>query len=49
MRYTDLDYGDNTSFFGNLLFEVSDNIGINLGGDFGGDLSTYSLGLRYSF
>ena len=49
VRYTDLDYGDNTSLFGNLLFELSDNLGVNLGGDFGDELSTYSLGLRYSF
>lgn len=49
VRYTDLDYGDNTSLFGNMLFELSDNLGINVGGDFGDDISTYSLGLRYSF
>jgi len=49
VRYTDLDYGDSTSVFGNFLFEVSDNLGINLGGDFGDDVNTYSLGLRYSF
>lgn len=49
VRYTDLDYGDNTSLFGNLLFELSDNLGVNLGGDFGSDINTYSLGLRYSF
>ena len=49
VRYTDLDYGDNTSLFGNLLFELSDNLGVNLGGDIGDELSTYSLGLRYSF
>tara|TARA_R110001592_G_scaffold64032_3_gene196612 strand:+ start:821 stop:1534 length:714 start_codon:yes stop_codon:yes gene_type:complete len=49
VRYTDLDYGDNTSLFGNVLFELSDNLGVNLGGDFGDEISTYSLGLRYSF
>lgn len=49
VRYTDLDYGDSTSVFGNLLFEVSDNVGINLGGEFGDDVNIYSLGLRYSF
>lgn len=49
VRYTDLDYGDNTSLFGDLMFELSDNLGINLGGDFGDKITTYSLGLRYSF
>lgn len=49
IRYTDLDYGDNTSLFGNLMYEFSENLAINLGGDFGDDLSSYSLGLRYSF
>lgn len=49
VRYTDLDYGDNTSLFGNLMFEFSENLGVNLGGDFGDELDTYSLGLRYSF
>lgn len=48
-RYTDLDSGDDISLFGNLLFEINDNFGINLGGDFGDNISTYSLGLRYSF
>ncbi len=49
VRYTDLDYGDSTSVFGNFLFEISDNLGVNLGGNFGDDVNTYSLGLRYSF
>ncbi len=48
-RYTDLDQGDDVSLFGNALFEISENLGINVSGDFGDESSTYMAGLRYSF
>jgi|GEM_PF-715081 len=49
VRYTDLDQGDDFSVFGNALFEITENIGINISGDFGGEISTYMAGVRYSF
>lgn len=49
LRYTDLDTGDDVSFYGNLLFEISPNFGINLSGDFGDELRTYAAGLRYTY
>lgn len=49
VRYTDLDTGDDLSAFGNLLFEIKPNLGINIAADFGDNLSTYKAGVRYSF
>jgi opacity protein-like surface antigen len=48
VRYTDLDSGDDVSAFGNVLFEINQNIGINLSASFGDKLSSYGLGFRYS-
>lgn len=49
LRYTDLDSGDDFSVFANALFELNQNMGINLSADFGDDVSTYALGFRYSW
>jgi len=49
VRYVDVDSGDNTSVFGNLLFEMTQNFGINAEVDIGDNVNTYELGLRYSF
>lgn len=48
IRYTDLDMGDDFSVFGNALFEINQNFGINLTANIGDNLSSYGLGLRYS-
>lgn len=49
LRYTDLDSGDDFSVFANALFELNQNMGINLSADFGDEISTYALGFRYSW
>lgn len=49
VRYTDIQDADDFSFIGNLLFELSPSWGINLGVDAGDDISTWVLGVRYSF
>ena len=49
IRYTNLDYGDDFSLFGSALFEITENFGINVSGDFGSEISTYMAGIRYSF
>lgn len=49
LRYTDVDAGDDVSAFGNALFEINPNMGINLAATAGDNLSTYELGFRYSF
>jgi hypothetical protein len=48
-RYTDLDSGDDLSFFGNALIEFNENLGLNLDADFFDDVTTYAVGLRFSF
>jgi opacity protein-like surface antigen len=48
IRYTDLDSGDDFSVFGNALFEINQNMGINLTASIGDNLSSYGLGFRYS-
>lgn len=48
LRYTDLDSGDDFGVFGNLLFEINPNMGVNVAVDFGDMVSFYSLGLRLS-
>ena len=49
IRYTDLDQGDDVSAFGNLLFEINPNFGINIAADFGDNVSLYKAGVRFSF
>ncbi|HEY7773246.1 MAG TPA: hypothetical protein VIC26_08685 [Marinagarivorans sp.] len=49
LRYTDVDAGDDVSAFGNALFEINPNMGINLLATAGDNLSTYELAFRYSF
>lgn len=49
IRYTDMDWNDDVSFYGNLLFEVSPNFGVNLSGDFGDEIIYYGAGLRYTY
>lgn len=48
VRYTDLDSGDDVSVFGNAMFEINQNMGVNLTASFGDNLSSYGLGFRYS-
>lgn len=48
LRYTDLDTGDDFSAFGNALFEINQNFGINLAANVGDNLTSYQLGLRYT-
>lgn len=47
-RYTDIEQVDNFSLIGNLLFEISPSIGINLGLDAGDELTTWVVGARFS-
>lgn len=49
IRYTELDVGDSFSVFGNALWEITPNFGLNLAADFGDDVSEYSLGARLAF
>lgn len=47
--YIDLDDTDSFSVLGNLLFELSPSWGINAAANVGDEVSTYSIGVRYSF
>lgn len=49
LRYTYMESEDDFSIFANLLFEINQNFGINASADFGDNMSSYGLGLRYSF
>lgn len=49
VRYTYMESEDDFSVFANLLFEINENIGINASADFGDRMSSYGVGLRYSF
>lgn len=48
-RYTEIENLDGLSLIGNLMYEFSPNLGINLSVDAGDDLMTWGLGARYSF
>lgn len=47
VRYLDIEDTDNTSLVANLMFELSENWGINAEIDAGDDLSTFMLGVRW--
>jgi hypothetical protein len=49
LRYTDIGELENFSVIGNALFEVNSNWGINVAADIGDELTTYGVGVRYSF
>lgn len=49
LRYTDIEDIDNVSVIGEALFELTPSWGISLEADVGDELSTYLLGLRYTF
>jgi hypothetical protein len=49
VRYTDIETADNFSVIGNALFEITPRFGINVEADVGDDVSTYMVGLRYTF
>jgi outer membrane receptor protein involved in Fe transport len=48
LRYTDVQNIDSTTVIGSLLFELSDNWGLDLGVDVGDELSSYRLGVRFA-
>ena len=48
LRYTNLDSGDDVSAFGNLLFELSQNFGINATANVGDNVTSYEVGVRFS-
>lgn len=48
LRYLDVQNIDTSTVFGSLMFELSDNWGIDLGVDAGDEISTYRLGVRFS-
>lgn len=47
VRYADIEDIDDTTLFGNLMFELTDNWSIDLNVDAGDELATYSLGARW--
>jgi hypothetical protein len=49
VRYTDLEQIDNVSVIGNLLYEFSPTLGLNLGLEAGDNISHFLIGLRLSF
>lgn len=48
LRYSDMDSGDDISVFGDATFEINQNLGIVLSGDFGDSATVYALGVQYS-
>lgn len=48
-RYTEIEDLDGFSFVGNVMYELTPNVGINLSVDAGDELFTWGLGARYSF
>lgn len=48
VRYSDMDSGDDVSVFGDLTFELNQNLGIVVSGDFGDNATVYGIGLQYS-
>ena len=48
-RYTDIEDLDGLSLVGNVMYEFTPNIGVNLSVDAGDELLTWGLGARYSF
>lgn len=48
-RYTNVESVDGLSIIGNILYEVTPNWGVNLEVSAGDELSTWMLGMRYSF
>ncbi|MDP1932175.1 MAG: hypothetical protein Q8L60_12035 [Gammaproteobacteria bacterium] len=48
-RYTDIESVDGVSVIGNLLFELTPALSLNLGVDAGDELSTWVAGVRFSF
>lgn len=49
LRYTDLEHIDNLSFISNVMYEFSPNVGLNFSLEAGNDISSFLIGLRYSF
>lgn len=49
IRYTYMESEDDFSVFADLLFEINQSFGISASADFGDNMSTYGVGLRYSF
>lgn len=48
LRYTDVQNIDTATVIGSLLFEMSDNWGLELAVDAGDELSSYRLGVRFA-
>lgn len=49
LRYTDLENIDNISLIANVMHEFSPAMGVNFGLEVGDDISSFLIGLRYSF
>lgn len=49
VRYTDLQQFDNLSVIGNVMYEFSPTLGLNLGLEAGDNISHFLIGLRFSF
>lgn len=49
VRYTDIEDTDQFSLVGEGLFELTQNLGLNIGFDAGDELTTYYAGVRFSF
>lgn len=49
VRYVDIEENDNFAFIGNLLFEITENWGVNAEVELGDEQSIFYVGGRYSF
>lgn len=49
LRYTDLEQIDNLSLIGNVMYEFSPTLGLNLSLEAGDDISNFLMGLRFNF
>lgn len=49
VRYTDVAEVDGVSLIGNLLYEFTPQLGLNLGVDAGDDLAIWTAGVRFTF
>ena len=49
LRYTDLEHIDNLSLIANVMHEFTPKVGLNFSLEAGNDISSFLIGLRYSF
>jgi opacity protein-like surface antigen len=49
IEYADTDEGSSTAFIAGILFDVTDNIAIGVGGGWDDDVTVYKAGVRFYF